>query len=534
MLSVSGLSIRLKHSQTLIVDNVSFDIQQGETFALVGESGSGKSQTALALLKLTSDIAFAPVEGSIRFEGEALHQKSQQAMQAVRGQSIAMIFQEPMTSLNPLHTIEKQISESLKLSKQYALASKQLLKQRVVELLNWVEIDSPEQRLCHYPHQLSGGQRQRVMIAMALANAPKLLIADEPTTALDVTTQAQILKLLRKIQQQTGMSILLISHDLSVVKAMADHVGVMRQGQLLEVAETSVLFNTPKHEYTKLLLDAVPPVCDMTPPEPSTDPILKTQQFSVEYNATLSFWGRAKRMFTALYPIDFQLQRGETLGIVGESGSGKTSLALGLLRLQPALGDVWFGGQNIMSLPPKSLKLLRQSFQVVFQDPFASLSPRMNVLDIISEGLQIHRLVSSEAERDKRVCEVLQQVHLDPMLRYRYPHELSGGQRQRVAIARALILKPQLIVLDEPTSALDRTVQVSIVTLLKELQQKFKLSYIFISHDLAVVRALSHRVIVLQNGRVVEQGTSELVFSQPAHPYTQSLMQASLALDTLL
>jgi microcin C transport system ATP-binding protein len=492
------------------VKNVSFSIEAGETVALVGESGSGKSVTALSLLKLLPYPMASHPSGKILWQGDDLIVKTDEQMQAVRGNDIAMIFQEPMTALNPLHTIEKQISEVLFVHKHM---TKDQARKRVLELLDLVELEGLYDRLDAYPHQLSGGQRQRVMIAMALANEPKLLIADEPTTALDVTVQAEILKLLKNLQAKMGMAVLLISHDLGVVKHMAHRIGVMKKGELVEFGKTTEIFANPQHDYTKKLL-ASKPSGKAVPIAANAPEILRVENVSI-------FFGKG---FQAVKSANINISRGETLGIVGESGSGKTTLALSILKLVNSRGRIVWQGKNLNELSANEIRPLRKELQIVFQDPFGSLSPRMSVEAIIEEGLKIHEPKLSAAERETRVIEALQDVQLDPDTRHRYPHEFSGGQRQRIALARALILKPELLVLDEPTSALDVSVQAQVIDLLRNLQQKHNLAYLFISHDLRVIRALSHRIVVMKQGEIVEEGAAEAIFNTPKNAYTQRLL----------
>ncbi len=505
------------------VDGVSFTVNAGETVALVGESGSGKSITALSSVALLPDSA--TVTGSITYRGTQMIGADKQTLRQVRGNDISFIFQEPMTSLNPLHPIEKQLSESLALHQGIAPRDAQPM---IIELLEKVGIRNAAGRLNDYPHQLSGGQRQRVMIAMALANKPDLLIADEPTTALDVTIQAQILTLLADIQKAEGMGLLFITHDLGVVRKIADRVCVMRNGKIVEAGVTSEIFDNPQHPYTKMLLEAEP---DGLPEPLNADAaeVLRAEKlrvwFPIERGLMRSVVGHVK----AVNDANFTIRAGETLGVVGESGSGKTTLALAAMRLISSKGDIFFQGQNVQGLRNKALKPLRKNMQMVFQDPYGSLSPRMTVGEIVAEGLGVHGLQPG-MDRDKLVEEILVEVGLTPEMMHRYPHEFSGGQRQRIAIARAMILRPKLVVLDEPTSALDMTVQVQIVDLLLDLQKKYGLAYLFISHDLRVVRALSHNVLVMKQGDIVESGTGQQIFEDPQTDYTRALISAAFKL----
>ena len=503
-----------------VVHGVSFDIRRGETLALVGESGSGKSVTAHSILRLLPRSSSHP-SGSIRYGGEDLLQLPERRLRGIRGNRIAMVFQEPMTSLNPLHPVEKQIAEVLALHKGLTGAA---ARARVLELLELVGIPEPTKRLRAYPHELSGGQRQRVMIAMALANEPELLIADEPTTALDVTVQLKILELLKELQARLGMALLLITHDLNLVRRIAQRVCVMQHGRIVEQADCEQLFSAPQHPYTQELLSADP--SGGPADNPPGKPLLEVDDLRVWFPIRKGLLRRTVDHVKAVDGVNFRLPQGQTLGIVGESGSGKSTLGLAILRLIGSHGAIRFHGQAIDGLSQQEVRPLRRQMQVVFQDPFGSLSPRMSVSQIIGEGLEIHR-IGTPAEREQAIIAVLGEVGLDPETRHRYPHEFSGGQRQRIAIARALVLRPQLILLDEPTSALDRTVQRQVVELLRSLQHKYNLTYLFISHDLAVVRALSHHLMVVRHGKVVEQGAAGAIFHAPQHPYTQQLLEAA-------
>ncbi|MCM8741429.1 ABC transporter ATP-binding protein [Pseudomonas koreensis] len=513
--------LRVAFNGQPVVHGIDLDIRPGECLALVGESGSGKSVTAHSILQLL-DPNITRINGSIRYAGEELLGVHERYLRQLRGNRIAMIFQEPMSSLNPLHTIERQLGESLALHK--GLAGVQA-RERILELLELVGIHKPRERLKAYPHQLSGGQRQRVMIAMALACEPQLLIADEPTTALDVTVQRRILLLLKELQQRLGMALLIISHDLNLVRTIAQRVAVMRGGRIVEQASCEQLFREPQHPYSIELLNAEPgghALC-----LDATEDLLQVCDLNVRFRLGGGGW-RAKTYLQAVKGIDLNLQRGKTLGIVGESGSGKSTLGQAILRLIDAEGSIRFAGEALEPLSGKQLRPLRKRLQVVFQDPFGSLSPRLSVAQIIAEGLQVHSELNA-AQREQAVIDVLREVGLDPATRHRYPHEFSGGQRQRIAIARALVLKPDLILLDEPTSALDRTVQKQIVALLRRLQEEHGLTYLFISHDLAVVRALAHDLIVMKEGEVVERGETRELFAAAKHPYTQELLAASFA-----
>ena len=523
LLSIDNLSVEFISGDTVqrAVNNISFTINKGETLALVGESGSGKSVTAHSILRLLPYPLARHPSGAIIYQGQDLLSATPHYLRQVRGDRIAMIFQEPMSSLNPLHTIEKQINEILMLHK--GMNAKQA-SVRTLELLSLVEIKNPEQRMSSYPHELSGGQRQRVMIAMALANEPELLIADEPTTALDVTVQHTILELLKDLQVRLGMSILLISHDLNLVRRVAHRVCVMRNGEIVEQAACEQIFTAPEHPYTQELLGAEP--SGQPVPHSPSDILLETQDLRVWFPIKKGLLQRTVDHVKAVDGISFKLQRGQTLGVVGESGSGKSTLGLAILRLIRSTGGIFYAGEAIQGLSQKQVRPLRRDIQVVFQDPFGSLSPRMSVSDIICEGLGIHQM-GDAAQQEQAIIDVLKEVGLDPDTRHRYPHEFSGGQRQRISIARALVLKPKLIILDEPTSALDRTVQRQVVELLRDLQLKYNLTYVFISHDLAVVKALSHQLLVMRQGKVVEQGAAADIFTAPQHDYTQQLLAAA-------
>lgn len=530
LLDIKNLSVDFKVPKGIFsaVKGVSFSIAKGETVAVVGESGSGKSVTALSVMRLLSSNAVQSADTQIFFEGQNLLDVPERKMCEIRGRRIGMIFQEPLTALNPLHTIERQVGEVLRVHQGMKSAQS---KARVLELMDLVGLSNMKDRLGAYPHQLSGGQRQRVMIAMALANNPSLLIADEPTTALDVTIQAQILELLERLQRELGMALLLISHDLSVVRKMSDKICVMKNGELVEEKPTERLFEKPDHPYTKKLL-AAQPAGRVKPADPEAPLILEGENIKVYFPRTRNFFGKPLDFVKAVDDVDLHVRRGHTLGVVGESGSGKTTLALALIRMLPSTGTIVFTGQNISSLSRKQIRPLRSKMQIVFQDPFGSLSPRMSVAQIINEGLALHKGDLTAAERDTLVVGALKDVHMDPETRHRYPHEFSGGQRQRISIARALVLEPDLVVLDEPTSALDVSVQAEIVDLLRELQQKRGLSYLFISHDLRVVRAMCHEVLVMKDGKIVESGTIERIFDKPRENYTKTLIDAALNLKT--
>ncbi|ADZ72702.1 ABC transporter ATP-binding protein [Polymorphum gilvum] len=530
LLSVSDLSVAFRQGAetNLAVDRVSFDIHAGETVALVGESGSGKSVSALSILRLLPYPAASHPSGAIHFKGTELLGASDREMRAVRGNEISMIFQEPMTSLNPLHSVERQIAEILKVHRGM---SDTKARERVLELLTQVGIREPGTRLASYPHQLSGGQRQRVMIAMTLANEPDLLIADEPTTALDVTVQAQILKLLKDLQNQRGMAMLFITHDLGIVRKIADRVCVMTDGRIVEQGPVADIFDRPQHPYTQHLLAAepkgTPPVHDETKPI-----VVEARDLKVWFPIKRGLLRRTVDHIKAVDGVDVTVREGQTLGIVGESGSGKTTLGLAILRMISSTGRISFKGTEIDAYSWKDMRPLRADMQIVFQDPFGALSPRMSVADIVGEGLKVHFPTISEAERDRRVAMALEEVGLDATTRFRYPHEFSGGQRQRISIARALVLEPKFVMLDEPTSALDMSVQAQVVDLLRDLQKRHGLAYLFISHDLKVVRALANDVIVMRNGKVVEAGLAAEVFDRPKTDYTQALMAAAFRLET--
>ncbi|MDJ0943601.1 MAG: ABC transporter ATP-binding protein [Kiloniellales bacterium] len=525
-----GVNFRSHHGKTAAVRGVSFDIEKGKTLALVGESGSGKSVSALSILQLLPYPAATHTLGSsVVFKGQQLMGAPARKLRQVRGDQISMIFQEPMTSLNPLHKVEKQIAETLILHKGL---NPQQCRGRVLELLRLVGLQDPEKRLGAYPHELSGGQRQRVMIAMALANEPDLLIADEPTTALDVTIQAQILKLLKELQQKFGMAMLLITHDLAIVRKMADRVCVMTEGEIVEAGTAWDIFERPQHPYTQKLLAAEPKGAPIAAPA-SAPVVMRGEDVKVHFPIKKGVLKRTVDHVRAVDGVTLTVREGHTVGVVGESGSGKTTLGLALLRLLSSKGGIAFKGETIQGLGSTALRPLRREMQIVFQDPFGSLSPRLSIGQIVEEGLKVHELGGSPAEREEMIVAALQEVGLDPASRHRYPHEFSGGQRQRVAIARAMVLKPRFVVLDEPTSALDMSVQAQIVDLLRDLQERHKLAYMFISHDLKVVRALADEVIVLRNGQVMEHGPAQKIFESPDHPYTQALMKAAFELEAV-
>ncbi len=530
LLQIENLGVQFRQGEDVVtaVKEASLHVDEGETVALVGESGSGKSVTALSVLQLLPYPAAVHTPGSsITFRGKQLVGASERELQQVRGDRISMIFQEPMTSLNPLHVVEKQISEVLMVHKGM---SQQAARARALELLELVRIPQPEQRLSAYPHTLSGGQRQRVMIAMSLANEPDLLIADEPTTAVDVTVQAQLLKLLEDLRARLRMSMLLITHDLRVVRKMADRVYVMYAGEIVESGPVERVFDQPQHPYTKRLL-AAQPGGNPAPVAPNAPVVMKGDNVKVWFPVRRGVLRRTVGHIKAVDGISLRVHEGQTVGVVGESGSGKTTLGLALLRLEQSQGGIQFLGREIQALRAKPLRPLRREMQIVFQDPFGSLSPRLSVAQIVGEGIEVHQLADSPAEREQLIIDALKEVGLDPESRHRYPHEFSGGQRQRIAIARAMVLKPRFVVLDEPTSALDMSVQAQIVDLLRELQQRHHLAYLFISHDLSVVRALSDEVIVMRDGQLVEHGPAKQIFDKPREPYTRALISAAFDIE---
>lgn len=522
LLSVKDLSIAFRSGdrQRLVVDKLSLSVDAGETLALVGESGSGKSVTALSIMRLLPTPPVVYPGGEIRFAGQDVLQADERTLRALRGNRMAMIFQEPMVSLNPLHNIEKQLYEVLSLHRGMR---REAARGEMLSCLDRVGIRQAKSRLNDFPHQLSGGERQRVMIAMALLTQPELLIADEPTTALDVTVQAQILSLLKELKQEMNMGLLFITHNLNIVRQLADKVTVMQNGAGVENNRTAQLFAAPQHPYTRQLIDAEPEGRP-TPADSEQPPLLRVDKLQVSFPIKRGLLRRVVDHHHALKSLSFDLRPGESLGLVGESGSGKSTTGLALLRLIQSQGDIWFEGQPIHSWNRKQMLAVRPRIQVVFQDPNSSLNPRLNVTQIIAEGLQVHRPQLTAQQRDSQVIAAMEEVGLDAETRHRYPAEFSGGQRQRIAIARALILQPQLIILDEPTSSLDRSVQKQILTLLKKLQQQHRLAYVFISHDLQVVRSLCHQVVVLRQGEVVEQGDCEQIFAAPQQEYTRQLL----------
>jgi microcin C transport system ATP-binding protein len=530
LLSIRDLSVAF-HQQSgtsLAVDRISFEILRGECVALVGESGSGKSVSALSVLKLLPYPTASHPSGSIRFKGRELLPLSEQEMRGIRGSDVSIIFQEPMTSLNPLHTIDRQIGEILHLHQPITGA---MARARTLELLTQVGIPEPETRMKSYPHQLSGGQRQRVMIAMALANEPDLLIADEPTTALDVTVQAQILTLLADIRARLGMSLLFITHDLGIVRRIADRVCVMNGGKIVEQGAVEQVFSAPKHAYTKALL-AAEPKPDPAPPRPESPVVMKADDLKVWFPVKRGLMRSTVGHIKAVDGVSLAVRKGETLGVVGESGSGKTTLGLALLRLISSAGPIVFLGNDIQGLKFKAMRPFRRDMQIVFQDPFGALSPRMAIEDIVAEGLSVHQPQLSREQREARVIKALKDVGMDPDTRFRYPHEFSGGQRQRISIARAIVLEPNFVVLDEPTSALDMLFQAQMVDLLRDLQKKRDLTYMFISHDLRVVASLASHLIVMRHGKVVEEGPAAELFKNPKSDYTRALFAAAFRNET--
>jgi microcin C transport system ATP-binding protein len=530
LLAIRDLSVAFVSSgrTTLAVDRVSFDIGKGETLALVGESGSGKSVTALSILKLLPYPSAQHPSGAIVFKGRDLLPLSERDIRRVRGDDVTIVFQEPMTSLNPLHTIEKQIAEILLLHRGMTGAA---ARARTLEVLTQVGIPDPETRLGSYPHQLSGGQRQRIMIAMALANEPDLLIADEPTTALDVTVQAQIIELLQELQKRLGMSLLFITHDLGIVRKIAQRVCVMKEGKIVEQGDVEQVFAAPTHPYTRALL-AAEPKPDPAPPQPQAPVVLQTTDLKVWFPIKRGVLRKVVGHIKAVDGVSLEIRKGETLGVVGESGSGKTTLGLALLRLVSSDGPIVFLGNQIQGLRFKEMRPFRHDMQIVFQDPYGSLSPRLSIAEIIEEGLNVHNPGITERERDRRVAQALSDVGLDPATRFRFPHEFSGGQRQRIAVARAIVLEPTFVVLDEPTSALDMLIQSQMVDLLRDLQKRRNLTYLFISHDLRVVAALASRLLVMRNGKVVESGDAASLFANPKTDYTRALFAAAFNLET--
>ncbi|WP_218756278.1 ABC transporter ATP-binding protein [Vibrio parahaemolyticus] len=529
ILSVNNLSVSFTTNDEIVdaVKNVSFELQAGETLSIVGESGSGKSVSTNALMKLLPDNAIVHPDSSIMFEGESILDKTERQMQRIRGDRIGMIFQEPMTSLNPYMRVGIQVAEAMMCHRS---VNQRKAKERVLELFDLVHLPNPQQAYDKYPHEFSGGQLQRIMIAMALINEPDILIADEPTTALDVTVQAEVLMLIKEIQAKMGMAILFITHDLGVVKHFADRVLVMCKGEVVEEDITEHLFSDPQHEYTKMLINSIPKG-SKTPVDEKASELLNAEDIRVKFLVTPHFIASKNEYFEAVKGISLQLKQGETLGIVGESGSGKSTLGRALIGLLPSTGKIEFKGQNMASLSDKERFDLKKDVQMVFQDPYGSLSPRMTIGEIITEGLTVHRPYLSKKERMQKARDVLREVRLDPASINRYPHEFSGGQRQRIAIARALILEPSFILLDEPTSALDRSVQLTVIDLLKDLQKKHNIGYLFISHDLSVVKALSDRVLVMQKGEVMEQGSAQEIFHHPKSEYTRKLIDASFDLE---
>ncbi|MEI8699597.1 MULTISPECIES: ABC transporter ATP-binding protein [unclassified Mesorhizobium] len=524
ILNVKDLRVRFRTLDGVVeaVKGINIHVNAGETVAVVGESGSGKSQTMMAAMSLLASNGEAT--GVVDYRGRNLLTLSKPELNKVRGRKISMIFQEPMTSLDPLYSIGNQLIEPIRRHRGLSAAQ---AREEALKLLRLVHIPDPERRMKSYPHEMSGGQRQRVMIAMALANDPDILIADEPTTALDVTIQAQILMLLAELQRKLGMAIVFITHDLGIVRRFADRVYVMRYGEVVEEGDAEAIFVNPQHAYTKMLL-AAEPTGTKAPPPPNAPVLLEGRNVEVNFKIGGGFLAGEPLVLRAVDHISIRLQRNQTIGIVGESGSGKSTLGRALLRLLPSDGLIRFGDRDISSADRQAMRPLRRELQLVFQDPFGSLSPRMTVGQVITEGLLVHEPTLSGRQRDLRAVEALREVGLDPNARNRYPHEFSGGQRQRIAIARAMILKPKVVVLDEPTSALDRSVQKQIVELLRKLQADHELSYLFISHDLAVVRAMADYIIVMKQGKIVEEGPTEAIFSNPQATYTQTLMAAAI------
>ena len=525
IITVNDLSVSFRVGNKTIeaVKNVSFHIDEGETFALVGESGAGKSVTALSIMNLLPERKTVFPSGSIQFRDIEMMNATEGTLRSIRGNGISMIFQEPMTSLNPLHTIEKQVSEGLMLHQN---VSADKARHRVIELLSLVQLTDVENRLGSFPHQLSGGQRQRVMIAMALANNPSLLIADEPTTALDVTIQAEILELLKNLQNKFHMSMLLITHDLFVVRKMTDRVAIMQNGEIVETGGLKKVFDTPKHTYTKYLL-ASELKEEVASKKSHETALVKTEDLSVSFPIYKGVFRTIKGYVNAVKNVSVDIKEGQTVGLVGESGSGKTTFGLALLRLLSSKGKIVFKGQDIQSYQSNDMRPLRKEMQIIFQDPFASLNPRLTIGQIIEEGLRVHSIGHSKIEREDMIHNSLEEVGLEQDMMSRYPHEFSGGQRQRICIARALILKPRLLILDEPTSALDMSIQTQVLELLRELQKRYNLAYLFISHDLRVVLALSNEILVIKDGEIVEYGPSDKIFSKPEHPYTIRLFKAA-------
>ncbi|SUB83042.1 Glutathione import ATP-binding protein GsiA [Pragia fontium] len=523
ILDIQNLSIAFRQNgqENQVVDRLSLQIETGETLALVGESGSGKSVTALSVLRLLPTPPVVYPSGDILFNGESLLHADDKTLRYHRGNSISMIFQEPMVSLNPLHQIEKQLSEVLLIHRGMG---KQTARGEILEVLQRVRLRDAKARLNAYPHQLSGGERQRVMIAMAILTKPKLLIADEPTTALDVSVQAQILLLLKELKQEMNMSMLFITHDLNIVRKLADNVAVMHQGKCVEQNSRDKLFSSPQHDYTRKLLNSEPKGQPL-PIQENSKTLLEIKNLTIGFPRPAGFL-KPRIENRVVNNISFCIRKGESLGLVGESGSGKSTTGLALLRLLASQGEIWFDGQPLHTLNMRQMLPYRSRIQIVFQDPFSALNPRLTISQIIAEGLEVHQTLSSQ-ERESRVIKTMQEVGLDPDTRHRYPTEFSGGQRQRISIARALILQPELLILDEPTSSLDRSVQAQILALLKTLQQQYQLTYLFISHDLQVIRSLCHQIIVMRNGEIVEQGACESVFNAPQHPYTQNLLEDS-------